>query len=90
MALKAQNMYKTVIGNTDLSLTAGPDESFRVKDIFIANPGSNYLTVYIEKATVGYFRIGGTLGNHRTGLRSTPTTGPRLRPRRETRLPLWG
>lgn len=57
-------MVKQVIGNTDLELEAKSGESLLVKDILIYNPATNYLTVSIEKTTVGYFRIGGTLGNH--------------------------
>lgn len=55
---------KTVIGNTDLSLEADPGESFKVLDILIYNPASNYITVKIDETTRGYFRVGGTLGSH--------------------------
>lgn len=64
MALKNKYMIKVVRGNTNLELEADPGESFLVKDIFIYNPASNYITVKIEKTTVGYFRVGGTLGSH--------------------------
>jgi hypothetical protein len=64
MALKEPLMVKTVAGNTDLTLEADPGEAFRVLDIQVYNPASNYLTVKIDKSTVGYFRVGGTLGSH--------------------------
>ena len=64
MALKAPYMVKTVEGNTDLQLEADTGESFKVIDIQIANPASSYIEVVVDKATVGYFRVGGTLGSH--------------------------
>ena len=63
MAKKENLMIKTQAGNTDLSLTAKTGESLLIKDILIFNPVSNYLTVKVEKTSVGYFRIGGNLGN---------------------------
>jgi hypothetical protein len=64
MALKEPLMVKTVLGNTDLTLEAKPGTAFRVWDIRVYNPASSYLTVKIDKATVGYFRVGGVLGSH--------------------------
>lgn len=64
MALKRAGMFKTVQGNTDLTLEAQANESFRVRDIFIYNPASSYINVYVDKVQVGYFRVGGNLGNH--------------------------
>ena len=64
MALKEPFMVKTVIGNTDLELKADSGESFLIKDIQIYNPASNYITITIDKVTVGYFRVGGVLGSH--------------------------
>ena len=64
MALKQPFMLKTVVGNTDLELEADTGEAFKVKDIFIYNPASNYITIRIDKVTVGYFRVGGVLGSH--------------------------
>jgi hypothetical protein len=63
MALKQSNQIKLLSGTGDLTLTADPGESFLVKDIYIYNPATNYLTVKVERKTVGYFRIGGSLGN---------------------------
>jgi len=62
--LKEPLMVKTVVGNSELTLEADPGEAFKVWDIQIYNPASNYLTIKIDKSTVGYFRVGGTLGNH--------------------------
>lgn len=74
MALKQSLAVKTVIGNSDLVLQADPGESFLVKDIRIFNPASNYITLQTEKTTVGFFRVGGTLGSH------LPFTPGRTRP----------
>ena len=64
MALKEPFMIKCVLGNEDLELEADPGESFLVKDIQIYNPATNYVTITVAKATVGYFRVGGPLGSH--------------------------
>lgn len=64
MALKEPYMIKTVLGDEDLSLIADPGQSLLIKNIFIHNPLSNYLTLRTEKTTIGYFRVGNTLGSH--------------------------
>ncbi len=64
MALKEKYMVKQVFGNTDFVLEADTGESLLVKDIKIYNPATNYATVYTQKTTVGYFRVGGNLGSH--------------------------
>ncbi|RLC84236.1 MAG: hypothetical protein DRI93_03265 [Aquificota bacterium] len=64
MAVKEPFMVKTVIGNTDLELAADSGESLLIKDVQIYNPSSNYVTLTIDKVTVGYFRVGGVLGSH--------------------------
>lgn len=64
MALKQPFAIKTQLGNTDLELTAGPGESFLVKDIITAECASSYCTIRIDKTTVGYFRQGGRCGAH--------------------------
>jgi len=66
MGLLDQNMVKQVVGNTALSLTAGPEESFLVKDIYVALPSGSYVTVKVDRATVGYWRTAGELGNQLT------------------------
>lgn len=69
MALKQPWAIKTVSGNTDLELKADPGEAFRVLDVFTYDPVADYVTVQIEKTTVGYFRTRSVLGGHQVGLR---------------------
>lgn len=64
MALKARDQVKTVFGATTLSLAADPGESHLVKGIKVFSAAGTYLTVKIEKTSVGYFRIDATYGNH--------------------------
>lgn len=64
MALKQPFAVKNVLGETDLTLEAGPGESLLVKDIFTHYCSDEYCTITIDKATVGYFRQSGTLGAH--------------------------
>ena len=64
MPLKEKFMLKTVLGNTPLELRADSGEAFLIKDILVYNPATSYLTVICEKATVGFFRVGGILGSH--------------------------
>jgi len=64
MALREPYMVKTVLGDADLSLIADPGQSLLIKNVFIHNPASNYITLRTEKTTVGYFRVGGSLGSH--------------------------
>lgn len=64
MAIKEPFMVKNVIGNEDLELSAGAGESLLIKDVFIENPMKNYVTMTIDKVTVGYFRVGKVLGSH--------------------------
>lgn len=62
--LKEPLMVKIVEGDNDLKLTAGTGKSLLVKDIMIVDPTQTHLTIKIEKATVGFFRVKGILGNH--------------------------
>jgi len=64
MALKAANQIKTVIGAADLQLKADPGESFLIKKIMVDAGAAGYVTLKIEKTTVGYFRVSATYGNH--------------------------
>lgn len=64
MAIREPWLVKTVLGTTKPQLRADPGEAFMVKNIFVRDPAGSYLTVRTEKATVGYFRVGGTLGSH--------------------------
>ncbi|MBA7495072.1 hypothetical protein ES702_05651 [subsurface metagenome] len=64
MALLQPFAIKTQLGNTDLELTAGPGESFLIKDIITHYCAESYCTIRIDKTTVGYFRQGGSCGAH--------------------------
>lgn len=69
MAQRQPFAIKTVLGNTDLELKADTGEAFRVWDVFTYDPVLNYVTVQIEKTTVGFFRTRSDLGGHQVGLR---------------------
>lgn len=73
MALKQPFAVKQVITNTELELKADSGEAFMVWDIFTYDPVSSYVTVKIEKTTVGYFRLKGVLGGHQVALRGRKT-----------------
>ncbi|MBA7575483.1 hypothetical protein ES708_17313 [subsurface metagenome] len=62
--LISKRNFKTVLGNTDLELEAKTGQGLVIKNIMIFDPTLNYITVSISKTTVGYFRVGGGLGNH--------------------------
>jgi hypothetical protein len=64
MALKEPLLLKTVLGTATPQLKADPGEAFLVKDILIRDSVANFITVKIEKSTVGYFRTKGSLGSH--------------------------
>lgn len=64
MGLKQPFAIKTVLGDTDLELTADPGESFLIKDILTHYCSATYCTIRVDKTTVGYFRQGGPLGAH--------------------------
>lgn len=72
MALREPFLVKTVLGTTKPQLRADPGEAFLVKNIRVRDPNINYLTVKIEKTTVGYFRVGGALGSHLAFRRGRP------------------
>lgn len=62
--LQERNRIKTVQGNTQLTLEANSNESFRVKNIFIDSPANNYIYCTVNRVQVLYARVGGALGNH--------------------------
>jgi len=64
MALKAANQIKKQAGATVLTLTADPGEAFLVKGIRVYSAAGTYVTIRIEKTTVGYLRVDQTYGNH--------------------------
>ena len=70
MALKQALAVKTVLGNAELELKADPGEAFRVWDVFTYDPVLDYITLKIDKTTVGYFRVReADLGGHQVGQR---------------------
>ncbi len=64
MALISKRNFKTQLGNTDLELEAKTGQGLIIKNVMIKNPLLDYVTISISKTTVGYFRVGGVLGNH--------------------------
>jgi hypothetical protein len=64
MALREPWLVKTVIGTTKPQLKADPGEAFMIKNIMVRDSNLNYLTLKVEKTTVGYLRCGGALGSH--------------------------
>jgi len=64
MALKSKRNFKTVLGAAHLALTAKKGESLLVTNIMVYEPTAHYVTVWIEKTTVGFFRVASLLGNH--------------------------
>lgn len=79
MAIKEPLLAKTVIGNTVFTLKADPGEAFIVRDILVRSPSTNYMAVKIDKALVGYFRVGGVFGSHQTFRRSHARHGHTIR-----------
>ncbi len=64
MALKERNMVRTFSGTGDYELQAKTGESLLIKGIYVSSPGSDFASIYIDKTTVGFFRVGGARGNH--------------------------
>jgi len=64
MAVREPFMQKFISGTGTLELQADDGEGLMIYDVQIANPNSNYATFRIDRSTVGYWRIGGTLGSH--------------------------
>lgn len=64
MAIISKRNFKTVFGDTDLELEARTGQGLVIKNVFIYNPLTSYVTFSISKTTVAYFRVGGVLGSH--------------------------
>jgi len=63
--LREANKVKTVVGNTQFTLTAPSGKSYRIRDIHVNSPSGQYATLTVDRTVVGYYRVGGgTLGNH--------------------------
>jgi hypothetical protein len=64
MALLQSNKIKAELTNKDLVLEATASKSYLVKDIFIVNPTSAHINIYVGTTLRGNFRVSGALGNH--------------------------
>ena len=64
MALKERNMVRTFTGSGDYELQAKTGESLLIKGIYVSGSANNFASLYIDKTTVGYFRVAGNRGNH--------------------------
>lgn len=65
MALRESFMVKNGVAVTTLTLQPEMGQSIRVLDILCMGVSGGYLTIKVERKTVGYFRVdSGTLGNH--------------------------
>jgi len=64
MALKVRDMVKNFSGDGTLELRADVGESLHIKKIYIYSPIAKWVTLKIDKTTVGYFRISWLFGNH--------------------------
>ena len=63
--LKEANKNKIVAGNTQFTLTAPSNKSYRIRDIHVSGPATAYAQLFVDRTMVGYFRVGGgVLGNH--------------------------
>lgn len=62
--LRESGKVKAVRGNNNLELQAEANESYRVRDIMVDSAASAYVSIYVDKVLVGYYRTGGNLGNH--------------------------
>lgn len=79
MPIKEPLLAKTVLGNTTFTLKADPGEAFMVRDILVRSPATNYMSIKIDKALVGYFRVGGVFGSHQTFRRGHARHGHTIR-----------
>lgn len=64
MAMRERGRQKTVTGTSAITLVADADESYRITNIEVYNPSSSYATITVDRLVVGYWRVGGNLGNH--------------------------
>jgi hypothetical protein len=64
MAIKNPWLIKTVLDTTKPQLKAEVGKAYIVRDIIVRDSLANFITVKIEKTTVGYFRTKGNLGSH--------------------------
>ena len=64
MALIQADNNVIFLNTNTFTLTPPINQSYKVKYIQVFGGSSNYLKLYINKTTVGYWRTGGPLGSH--------------------------
>lgn len=64
MAIISRRNFKVELGAADLTLTAKTGQSLLIKDVKIYSAAIVYANFFIERASVGYYRITGLLGGH--------------------------
>ena len=62
--LRSKRNFKTLYGATALTLQAKTGEGFMIRDVRIYEPTAVYANFFIERASVGYYRVASLLGNH--------------------------
>jgi len=62
--LRQKGKFKFVNGAGAFELEARAGESLLIRDIWVFNSTGTHVTLKIGQATVGYFRVTGSLGNH--------------------------
>ena len=63
--LKEKGKMKTVEGSVQFTLTAPANRSYRIINIHVSTPATEYAIINVDRTVVGCFRVGGgTLGNH--------------------------
>ncbi len=64
MPIKSRRNFKVVLGAADLTLQANTGESILITDVRIYSAAIIYASFFIERASVGHYRVGDVLGNH--------------------------
>lgn len=64
MAIKSRRNFKVELGAADLTLTANTGESILITDVQIYEDTAVYAEFFIQRTSVGFFRVSGLLGNH--------------------------
>ncbi len=64
MPIKSRRNFKVTLGAADLTLQAKTGESILITDVRIYSAAIVYANMLIERASVGYYRVGDVLGNH--------------------------
>lgn len=62
--LQGKNQVKQVLGNTQCTLQADANESYRIKSIRVSGSASAKISVEVNRVTVASLRASGTQGSH--------------------------